>query len=364
MIRMVIRFGPVVVLLISIVVQPVWALDSPAASPLPHDPIWILRDSGFTAANGVVSGSGTAEDPYIIKGWDVSVSQSAVFFTQGAQAGILVENTQAHFVIRNVFVHDGPTSSSNVVLKNVTNGRVQDSRIFNGNIGILISRLSSDNAVAGNEIIGFGIGVELSRTSRNLVEGNWIKDTARPIFTLWSSHNRFVGNMIEGRQGTAGAGVSMTRNSSFNLFEGNRIAMSGFGVEAALDSHFNLIVGNIISHVDDHAIGVGLGSVGNIIEGNTIVDSGLGVLLNQAFETTVSSNLISAFVRTSPPGNERFTGKGVWVFESSHNWVTGNTIVAPVGIALCRSMATFLAPPPNDLSGSERGVVAGPRACP
>jgi hypothetical protein len=33
-----------------------------------HDPIYINGNSGFTAANGVVAGSGTAGDPYIIEG--------------------------------------------------------------------------------------------------------------------------------------------------------------------------------------------------------------------------------------------------------------------------------------------------------
>jgi len=33
-----------------------------------HDPIYIEGNAGFTAANGVVAGSGTAGDPYIIEG--------------------------------------------------------------------------------------------------------------------------------------------------------------------------------------------------------------------------------------------------------------------------------------------------------
>jgi len=34
-----------------------------------HDPISILGNSDFTVENGVVAGSGTTEDPYIIAGW-------------------------------------------------------------------------------------------------------------------------------------------------------------------------------------------------------------------------------------------------------------------------------------------------------
>lgn len=43
---------------------------SPATSslcnPLPHEPILIASNSDFTPANGVVSGNGTATDPYLI----------------------------------------------------------------------------------------------------------------------------------------------------------------------------------------------------------------------------------------------------------------------------------------------------------
>ncbi|NIP67606.1 MAG: hypothetical protein GWN76_06265, partial [candidate division Zixibacteria bacterium] len=35
----------------------------------PHDPIYIDGNEDFTPENGVVSGSGTENDPYVIEGW-------------------------------------------------------------------------------------------------------------------------------------------------------------------------------------------------------------------------------------------------------------------------------------------------------
>ena len=39
------------------------------ASPTPHNPIHISSNADFTVDNGVVGGSGTLNDPYIIEGW-------------------------------------------------------------------------------------------------------------------------------------------------------------------------------------------------------------------------------------------------------------------------------------------------------
>ena len=41
-----------------------------AAALTPHAPILIDGNANFTAGNGVVSGNGTAVDPYVITGWD------------------------------------------------------------------------------------------------------------------------------------------------------------------------------------------------------------------------------------------------------------------------------------------------------
>ena len=39
-----------------------------------HDPILIVGNAEFTNASGVVWGSGTESDPYIIEGWDINAS--------------------------------------------------------------------------------------------------------------------------------------------------------------------------------------------------------------------------------------------------------------------------------------------------
>jgi hypothetical protein len=59
----------------------------------PHEPIYIHGDDAFTWENGVVKGSGTADDPYIIEGWIID--------THSHDYGIYIDGTRANFVIRN-----------------------------------------------------------------------------------------------------------------------------------------------------------------------------------------------------------------------------------------------------------------------
>ena len=54
---------------VSISVSP--AAASSPCNPLPHEPILIASNSDFTPANGVVSGSGAATDPYLISNWQI-----------------------------------------------------------------------------------------------------------------------------------------------------------------------------------------------------------------------------------------------------------------------------------------------------
>jgi parallel beta-helix repeat protein len=65
-----------------------------------HSPITILGNSDFTAENGVVAGTGTASDPYVISGWEI---------TLGAQDkyGVKIENASASFVLRGLLVQGG-----------------------------------------------------------------------------------------------------------------------------------------------------------------------------------------------------------------------------------------------------------------
>ena len=70
-------------------------VSAPPAPPEYHGPIVIDGNGGFTGQNGVISGNGTASDPYIIEGW--------VIYSPEENA-IDVRDTDAYFTIRNSIV--------------------------------------------------------------------------------------------------------------------------------------------------------------------------------------------------------------------------------------------------------------------
>ncbi|HDJ25985.1 MAG TPA: hypothetical protein ENF34_01550, partial [Candidatus Bathyarchaeota archaeon] len=59
-------------------------------------PIEIYGDEDFTSENGVVGGSGTPDDPYIIEGWEISADE---------QTGIFITETTKYFIIRNCHIY-------------------------------------------------------------------------------------------------------------------------------------------------------------------------------------------------------------------------------------------------------------------
>src|SRR5438105_13035557 len=80
--------------------------------------ILIVGNSGFTPANGVVSGTGTASNPYVISGWDISSSPTNIC--------VKVENTTAYFLMENDSVSCGNVGTGSI-LRGFPNARLESS---------------------------------------------------------------------------------------------------------------------------------------------------------------------------------------------------------------------------------------------
>src|SRR5437773_2004471 len=90
-----------------------------------HAPIIINGNSGFTAANGVSGGSGTASDPYIISGWNINGWNYPSAWNP-PNATIAITNPTSYFVIQNV-VASGAGVGPGIRLNNVANGVIENS---------------------------------------------------------------------------------------------------------------------------------------------------------------------------------------------------------------------------------------------
>src|SRR5213594_3738000 len=94
------------------------------ASLTSRGPILITSNSGFTLANGVTGGSGTASDPYVISGWEIST----LYTFPPKNVDLEIRNTTAYFVIQNVSVVAG--DGDGVVLTGIVNGRIESSSLY------------------------------------------------------------------------------------------------------------------------------------------------------------------------------------------------------------------------------------------
>jgi len=129
----------------------------------PHEPIYIHGDNAFTWENGVVKGSGTADDPYIIEGWIID--------TRSHDYGIYIDGTRANFVIRNCQIRYAQERAG-IFLSNVRNCRIEGNAIFGAKIAIQL--LATENVVITANAIGYcDYGIVIGGASRgNVVYGN------------------------------------------------------------------------------------------------------------------------------------------------------------------------------------------------
>lgn len=101
-----------------------------------HLPIHINGNNEFTEENGVSSGDGTQNSPYMIQNWVIAKSGSAFI-------GIFIENTSAYFTIQNCTIH-GFTTLDNDGLKflNVTNGHIISTKTYRNYYGMVFANSS------------------------------------------------------------------------------------------------------------------------------------------------------------------------------------------------------------------------------
>ncbi len=338
------RFAPMFCLLILILVYPRSSYSSDGASFESHGPIRISRDGGFTAANGVVSGSGTAVDPYIIQRWDINST---------ATPGIVISGTSAYFIIRNVRVHGNQPfgipledAKDAIFLRNVRNGKVEGSEVSSAAWGIRL-QYSSDSVISHNRVERVYYGIQVVGGSGNIVEGNSV------------DHHLVIG---------------IHMSSMDNLVRYNRLSHGGLCLEQGgcyegkgivLQTSGNTIADNTISYQNSRGI-LMVGASFNTIANNTLLGNVLGIEISDSRNVAVLGNLISGgrngifvfvgsnhtFTDNQIDGNE---GYGIGLFVTSGHVIRGNTIHGnPIGIWLQRTVDNTIVG--NSLTNDEVGI--------
>lgn len=359
-------------------VDPVDVADPVNAVGSTRGPISILGNADFTSENGVVGGTGTADDPFIIAAWEITVSSDEYY-------GVRIENVTAQFVLRGLIIQNATNiggagirvgfaeggaiegcsvsnslngieivSSTDLSIDNCVlyvSGRglrvvgeaeeqyrheVSTSNLYNdapihyyyGLDGGTISGLQgghltvagSRNVTVNNNEIVNGDGMMFAFVENSTITLNVAHRTANVItdhgIHLYESyHNEVTKNGIKNNRL---AGIQLTLSSSNAIFE-NEIYVNDTGIRV-LASDENEIYSN---RVYGNVSGIMLlgGSTGNSIFENTVSDERenmtQGIALEAAFSNTIERNLV-------------FGAESGLMFEAqaSGNTATDNTIVS------------------------------------
>jgi parallel beta-helix repeat protein len=213
-----------------------------------HAPIEIDGDGGFTAANGVTSGTGIDSDPYVIEGYEIDA---------GEGVGILVSNTSAHFVVRSCYVHSGTTG---IQFYSVSNGSVL-SCVAEDNYESIVLISSDNSSVVGNTVSAMTWGIAVGLSADCLVKWNDVfsDEEASSIYvsasesvvveqnniTALSSHGIWVStsaNCTILNNGLVEVDLLLDESVSCHLWN-NSIVLSGIA-----------LVGSAAEHVNSHDI--------------------------------------------------------------------------------------------------------------
>jgi len=171
-----------------------------------HDPIRIEGNYQFTPANGVVSGSGTVEDPYVIAGWQIDAGYG--------DYGIRIHGTTRYFVIRDIEVSGA--SKAGIFLSYVENALVEECKLWGNWIGIVFNFCSLDR-----------------------IDQCTVTSNTEGIHFYFSSNNQLLSTTFE-RNDTA----LYFDASNDNDLIGNRFAESQMGVYLDLGSQRNILYQN------------------------------------------------------------------------------------------------------------------------
>ena len=229
-----------------------------------HNPILIDGNAGFTNASGVVWGSGTESDPYMIEGWDINASTAN---------GIEIRTADAHFIVRGCHIHDGDFDYWNrhdgIYLLHCANGTLDGNNCSNNQYGIGLSS-SSDNILSNNNCSSnYNHGINLDSSSDNILSNNTCSGNQYGMYLESSSDNTLTNN-----------------NCSNNIY----------GILLYQSSN-NTLSNSTVSNFDpnDNRCGMCLesSSDNNTLSNSTCSNNYYGILLDQSSNNTLSNNTCS-----------------------------------------------------------------------
>jgi len=292
-----------------------------------HQPILINGDANFTSANGVVSGSGSQGNPYVISGWEIY---------SNIAHGIDIRNTASHFEIRDVYIHGGTSSNSGIHIEWSHNALIENATLTSNTVGVDLW-YCYDMTVTGNTVSNCVWGIFTVGCNNVILDGNSISENEYYGVMLWDS-------------------TYMTLTDNF--FTDDGISIDGTFLEAFTTHSIpqnNLVnsAGPIMYIRNQSDIDLSNLSVGQLIvvncQGGRLVDVG-ATRTNAGIETSYCSNI------SIESCDITFSYQGINVQHSSNMMLLDNRIwFGNEGIRIGDGDGVTVAG--NQIVGNQRGLI-------
>jgi len=283
-------------------------------------------------SNGVVSGNGTAPDPYIIEGWNISASSAM---------GIRIYNTDKHFIIRDCYIHDGGWDYYGIYLQSCSNGTVSNNNMSYNNCGIGTYLTTRINIVNNSCYANENVDIYLANSNNNTISNNSCRNNEHIGIDLQASS----GNTVTDNNCTrVGIGIYLMQSSTENFVYNNSCSFNKYtGIELQ-ESSGNTVISNNCSNNEGVGFYFIMSSHGNTVSSNTINSNSMyGVVIQQSSSNTLSFNNISNnlyaiyFIQASSYNNLSWnrlfynSDMGVYIQEGSFNRFWNNTFAGNGG---------------------------------
>lgn len=229
----------------------------------PHGPIAIDGNANFsdTALAEGWSGDGSAQDPYIIENYDITMGPTP-------EASISITNTRANYTIQGCnLIGPAATPSYGIHLENSTNGIILNNQITNFDRGLNVTGGSKYVVVTGNNISYNSWGI-------------WWEDSDNLTITQnLCSHNFFTGIDI--------------LSSNAGTISGNNCSGNGdHGIHMGSWSKSHILTDNICSKNANSGIRL-QAAIENIFENNTSNENNVGIWTTASNDNFIQWNIFA-----------------------------------------------------------------------
>jgi parallel beta-helix repeat protein len=268
-------------------------------------PIFIRKNSDFSSYG--FPGTGEENTPYRIEGWSITGSVSEL---------IMIENTDAHFIIQNNYLDSITSSLDAIYIRNAKNGLVFNNLILQNRHGIFIDTGCQsmnvtknrvwDSSQSGIRVNGsMDISIYHNEVYDNTYNGIW--SNSSEYLDIWnntvyndelgiwlrnSNNSQILANTLYGNDNALWLSNDSHSNTvQYNrLFDPAAVVPNSCGIHLSHDAYDNIFLNNTITNSTEHAFYVETTSGNNTMKWNTFIGNNFGGS-SQAFDA-VSINVL------------------------------------------------------------------------